>query len=159
MPVGAYASRSEIMSHISPEGNVYQAGTLSGNPVAMAAGIAQLSECLQPAFYAYLERKTKMFIESILTAIPISKQKEMGLKIISIESIFWIAFTEKETLRAAEEINPHSMNLFRKAYHLLLEKGVYLGPSGYEVGFVSAAHTEEDLKKAAAIIAEVLQLI
>lgn len=157
MPVGAYASSKEIMSNISPEGNVYQAGTLSGNPVAMAAGIAQLSECLQPNFYSDLENKTKSFIKAIINGVSASKQKETGLKIFSIGSIFWIAFTEKETIKSAEEINPESMNFFKNAYHSLLEHGVYLGPSGYEVGFVSAAHTNDDLIKAAEIISEILE--
>lgn len=153
LPVGAYASSVEIMSCISPEGDVYQAGTLSGNPVAMAAGIAQLSECLKPGFYTSLERKTQFLIEKILSP-GIKNQK---VKIFSIGSIFWIAFTDKEKIQSAEEIDPASMNHFRKMYHLLLEQGVYLGPSGYEVGFVSEAHSVDDLRKAAEVISEVLK--
>jgi glutamate-1-semialdehyde 2,1-aminomutase len=150
LPVGAYGASAAIMSNISPEGDVYQAGTLSGNPVAMAAGIAQLTECLKPNFYESLESKTKLFIE--VCGLPTE-----GCRFFSIGSIFWLAFTNKKTIKSAEEIDPASMQHFRKLYHELLEKGIYLGPSGYEVGFVSEAHTEEDLKKAAGVISENLK--
>ena len=162
LPVGAYGASAEIMSHISPAGNVYQAGTLSGNPVAMAAGIAQLKECLKKGFYEKLERKVSSISDGIRSPslcadkfqVPSSK-----VKIFSIGSIFWIAFTEKEKIQSAEEIDADSMKHFRKLYHELLERGIYLGPSGYEVGFVSEAHTEEDLKRAGTVIAESLSKI
>ena len=160
LPVGAYGASAEIMSKISPDGDVYQGGTLSGNPVAMAAGIAQLTECLKKGFYETLEKKTKSFVEGISRQLTVnSKQSTANLKIFSIGSIFWIAFTDKEKIQSAEEINPDSMKHFRKLYHELLENGVYLGPSGYEVSFVSEAHTESDLKKAAEIIVAALKKI
>jgi glutamate-1-semialdehyde 2,1-aminomutase len=131
------------MSFISPEGDVYQAGTLSGNPVAMSAGIAQLTECLKPNFYLDLETKTKYLVDGI------NKINSFNLfKIFSLGSIFWIAFTKHETVKAAEEIDAKSMSYFKILYHALLESGVYLGPSGYEVGFISAAHKPEDLNYA-----------
>ena len=139
-PVGAYAGKAAIMRFISPEGDVYQAGTLSGNPVAMRAGIAQLSQCLQPGFYEELEKKTKYLVEGIQSVCELRP-----FKIVSIGSIFWLAFTDRENVRSADEIDPASMVTFRKLYHELLDNGVYLGPSGYEVGFVSAAHTYADL--------------
>ncbi len=139
-PVGAYGSSKEIMSFISPEGDVYQAGTLSGNPVAMSAGIAQLTECLKPNFYLDLETKTKYLVDGI------NKINSFNLfKIFSLGSIFWIAFTKHETVKAAEEIDANSMSYFKILYHALLESGVYLGPSGYEVGFMSEAHSYEDI--------------
>ena len=139
-PVGAYGSSKEIMSFISPEGDVYQAGTLSGNPVAMSAGIAQLTECLKPNFYLDLETKTKYLVDGI------NKINSFNLfKIFSLGSIFWIAFTKHETVKAAEEIDANSMTYFKILYHALLENGVYLGPSGYEVGFMSEAHSYEDI--------------
>ena len=139
-PVGAYGSSKEIMSFISPEGDVYQAGTLSGNPVAMSAGIAQLTECLKPNFYLDLETKTKYLVDGI------NKINSFNLfKIFSLGSIFWIAFTKHETVKAAEEIDANSMSYFKILYHALLENGVYLGPSGYEVGFMSEAHSYEDI--------------
>lgn len=141
-PVGAYGASKQIMSHISPEGNVYQAGTLSGNPVAMTAGIAQLTECLAPGFYEELAEKTNYLVEGINKINPFPL-----FKIFNIGSIFWIAFTNKDKISDAGSIDPESMSHFKTLYHTLLENGVYLGPSGYEVGFISQAHTYEDLDK------------
>lgn len=155
LPVGMYGASAEIMSNISPDGNVYQAGTLSGNPVAMAAGIAQLTECLKPDFYQELERKTTFLIKEIFAQSKVSPDR---LKIFTVGSIFWIAFTEKEIVRSAEEIDGDSMKYFRILHHELLERGIYLGPSGYEVGFVCEAHTQEDLLKTAKAFAEALEI-
>ena len=140
-PVGAYGASKEIMSSISPEGNVYQAGTLSGNPVAMAAGIAQLTECLKPNFYSELERKTQILIKGL------TQNTKHNFKIFTVGSIFWLAFTDKEHIKCAEDIDAESMKHFKVLYHALLENGVYSGPSGYEVGFMSEAHTIEDIEK------------
>lgn len=139
-PVGAYGASVEIMSCVSPEGDVYQAGTLSGNPVAMQAGISQLSECLRPGFYEELEKKTNYLTNGIrqVNPFPLFKVFQMG-------SIFWLAFTEKEAIRSSADIDPNSMHYFKTLYHQLLQEGVYLGPSGYEVGFVSDAHSYSDL--------------
>ena len=141
-PVGAYGASEEIMNCVSPMGPVYQAGTLSGNPVAMAAGIAQLGECLKPGFYKSLEKNTAYLINGIqkVNTFPF-------LKIFSLGSIFWLAFTNKENISSSEDIDPNSMGYFKTLYHALLEEGVYMGPSGYEVGFVSEAHSREDLDK------------
>ncbi len=141
-PVGAYGASEELMNCVSPMGPVYQAGTLSGNPVAMAAGIAQLSECLKPGFYEQLEKNTKYLVEGIqnINSFPL-------LKIFHIGSIFWLAFTSKEKITCTEDIDPKSMNYFKTLYHALLEEGIYMGPSGYEVGFISEAHTISDLDK------------
>lgn len=150
-PVGCYASSKEIMSNISPEGGVYQAGTLSGNPVAMSAGIAQLTECLKPNFYKDLETKTQKLVKGL------SELRTKNFQLFSIGSIFWLTFTEQEKIQSAEEINPDSMKFFRDLYHPLLEKGIYLGPSGYEVGFMSEAHTEEDIDKTISVFKALLQ--
>lgn len=162
LPVGMYGSSVEIMSCISPEGPVYQAGTLSGNPVAMAAGIAQLTECLKPNFYQDLGNKTQFLIDSIFSNLksPIANLPagQAGLKIFSVGSIFWIAFTDKEVVRTAEEIDADSMKYFRILHKELLERGIYLGPSGYEVGFVCEAHTQDDLTKTAKAFAEALEI-
>jgi glutamate-1-semialdehyde 2,1-aminomutase len=141
-PVGAYGASAAVMSHVSPDGPVYQAGTLSGNPVAMAAGYAQLKECLEPGFYESLRKKTDHLVSSVQAYADV---KGYMFRIFSIESIFWIAFTDQVEIRKASEINPSSMQYFKKLHESLLEDGVYLGPSGYEVGFISAAHTEEDI--------------
>ncbi len=142
MPVGAYGASKEIMAKISPDGNVYQAGTLSGNPVAMNAGKAQLNECLKPDFYTGLEKKTEKLVNAVKNHI---EQHHYPANIISVHSLFWIYFS-KDTIRKASDIDPAGMDHFRQFFHSLLGKGVYLGPSGYEVGFVSEAHTDEDIR-------------
>lgn len=141
-PVGMYASSKEIMSSVSPEGNVYQAGTLSGNPVAMAAGIAQLTECLKPEFYSTLEKKTKKLTSGIENVF---RSSNIVLRTFSIGSIFWLSFSDKEHVRNADEIGAEGIKKFNELYHKLHANGIYFGPSGYEVGFVSAAHTDADI--------------
>jgi glutamate-1-semialdehyde 2,1-aminomutase len=155
LPVGAYGASREIMSCISPEGDVYQAGTLSGNPVAMSAGLAQLSTCLEPGFYQTQEAKTLRLVNGVRAHIA---AKGYTAKLWHIGSIFWIAFTDQEYIRTAEEIDPQSMQIFRRMYHALLERGIYLGPSGYEVGFVSAAHTEADIDRTITAFAEAMDV-
>ncbi|MFN8283749.1 MAG: glutamate-1-semialdehyde 2,1-aminomutase [Chitinophagales bacterium] len=149
MPVGAYGASHEIMNHISPLGSVYQAGTLSGNPVAMAAGIAQLTECLKENFYHDLQHKTDRLVDGIKKHI---KEKNYEITIYNIGSIFWFAFSDMTHLTRADQINAGKMTLFSKVYHYLLENGVYFGPSGYEVGFVSAAHSDADIDKTVQVI-------
>jgi glutamate-1-semialdehyde 2,1-aminomutase len=156
LPVGAYGSTADIMGNISPDGAVYQAGTLSGNPVAMAAGIAQLSELLKTGFYRDLHSKTEEFTEAIQRY---ASAKNYVFKVFSIGSIFWFAFTDQETIRRADEIDPASMDKFKKLHHELINRGVYLGPSGYEVGFISSAHTKIDLEKAKRAIFESLDVV
>ncbi|MBX7226519.1 MAG: glutamate-1-semialdehyde 2,1-aminomutase [Chitinophagales bacterium] len=156
MPVGAYGASVEIMSKVSPDGPVYQAGTLSGNPVAMAAGIAALTKCLQPNFYKDLEDKTSFFIDLIQKEID---KHHYPVHIFHIGSIFWWSFSNADAVRSADEIDANSMDYFKKLHRFLLERGVYFGPSGYEVGFVSAAHEKEDLVEAAMKINEGLAFI
>ncbi len=142
MPVGAYASSAEVMSMIAPEGPVYQAGTLSGNPVAMAAGIAQLKECLRPGFFEVLKEKTEYLVNAVLKY---AQEKKYAFNMFSVGSIFWVSFSEKKAIHRMDEIDGDDMKKFTPFHRALLERGVYLGPSGYEVGFVSAAHTISDL--------------
>ena len=146
LPVGAYGASNKIMATVSPEGPVYQAGTLSGNPVAMAAGIAQLELCLSPDFYRSMEAKTRGFVERVNAYAQV---KNYDFELVSVASIFWLSFNGKKSIHRADEINA-DMSLFNKLHDYLLHHGVYLGPSGYEVGFVSAAHTEDELAFAAA---------
>ncbi|WP_345948457.1 glutamate-1-semialdehyde 2,1-aminomutase [Mucilaginibacter sp. PAMB04274] len=156
LPVGAYGASAQIMSNVSPEGPVYQAGTLSGNPVAMAAGIAQLTELLKPGFYEDLNNKTKSFVNDILT---FANQRNYPVNISHIGSIFWFAFDTTDTIRKAEDIDPHSMNRFKTMHQHLLNSGVYFGPSGYEVGFISAAHTMAILDTAKQAIFDSLNVV
>ena len=155
-PVGAYAASNEIMSAVSPLGGVYQAGTLSGNPVAMAAGAAQLSECLKNDFYPQLEKKTNIFTKKINE---FALNNDISLKVFQFGSVFWMAFTDKDKISSSQEIDPASMSHFKLLHKELLQKGIYLGPSGYEVGFISSAHSDEDLVYAAETINSCLHTI
>jgi glutamate-1-semialdehyde 2,1-aminomutase len=152
LPVGAYGASKKIMSQVSPDGPVYQAGTLSGNPVAMAAGKATLTEALKEGFYKTLETNTASFLSAISTHC---QEKGYKVTVQTIGSIFWISFSN-EIIRSADRITAASMKHFKKFHAELLQRGVYLGPSGYEVGFVSAAHTSQELTFAAARICEAL---
>lgn len=155
MPVGAYGASKAIMSTVAPEGPVYQAGTLSANPVAMAAGFASLKQLLEPGFYENMANKTRRFVDRILSY---SASKRYTLTVPTVGSIFWFAFAADE-IRRADQIDPESMALFRALHHELLQKGVYLGPSGYEVGFVSAAHSDADLDEASELIENALDVV
>ncbi|WAC39113.1 glutamate-1-semialdehyde 2,1-aminomutase [Pedobacter sp. SL55] len=155
LPVGMYGASSEIMAHISPDGGVYQAGTLSGNPVAMAAGIAALTILSSEGFYEELNAKAQTFVNDLKAHIA---DKGYELNIFTVGSIFWFAFTDKH-IKTAEDIDPASMEKFKIMHRELLNRGIYFGPSGYEVGFVSAAHTALELDKAKQAIFEALEVV
>lgn len=155
LPVGAYGASAEVMNTVAPEGPVYQAGTLSGNPVAMAAGIAQISECLKPGFYDELEMKTEIFCREVHRH---AEEKGYPVSLPHKGSIFWTAFSV-DKIQAAEDIPANSGELFKKMHAELLERGVYLGPSGFEVGFISEAHTDEQMNKAVEAFKESLDAI
>ncbi|MEM8527620.1 MAG: glutamate-1-semialdehyde 2,1-aminomutase [Bacteroidota bacterium] len=155
MPVGAFGASNEIMSNVAPEGAVYQAGTLSANPVAMAAGYAAAEQLLEDGFYEGMAKKTQIFVASIQEYCD---QKGYEVSIPNIGSIFWIAF-DRNRIISADQIDAASMEKFKVLHHELLQNGVYLGPSGYEVGFVSAAHTKEDLQEAAEKICGAMDVV
>ncbi|MFT5858231.1 MAG: glutamate-1-semialdehyde 2,1-aminomutase [Flavobacteriaceae bacterium] len=155
LPVGAYGANAEIMACVSPDGPVYQAGTLSGNPVAMAAGIAQLTECAKDGFYEDQAERTNYFVAQINDH---ARAKGYDFEVITVASIFWLSFDGKKRIRKADQINP-DMGGFRKLFTELLDRGVYLGPSGYEVGFVSSAHTKEYLDVAALAFCDSLDVV
>jgi glutamate-1-semialdehyde 2,1-aminomutase len=154
MPVGAYGASAAIMGNVAPEGPVYQAGTLSANPVAMAAGLATLEELLEPGVYASLERKTEKFT-SFVQAHCDAHGYEVSLP--HIASIFWIAFS-RERIQRADQIDAGKMEFFKTLHFELLQRGVYLGPSGYEVGFISTAHGENELDQAADALCRALDV-
>jgi glutamate-1-semialdehyde 2,1-aminomutase len=155
LPVGAYGAKKEVMAHVSPEGPVYQAGTLSGNPVAMSAGIAQLTVCSKPNFYEDQEERTKQFVSEINNY---AASKNYNFEMVSIASIFWLKFDKSQQIRRADQIDG-DMTPFKKLHKSLLEKGVYLGPSGYEVGFISHVHTKNILDEAKELFCEALDEI
>jgi glutamate-1-semialdehyde 2,1-aminomutase len=143
------------MACVSPDGPVYQAGTLSGNPVAMSAGIAMLTELLKPGFYEDQERRTQLFVNKINAH---AQAKGYNFELVTIGSIFWISFDNSKRIHRSDEINP-DMTGFKHLHRALLERGVYMGPSGYEVGFISQAHTEEIIATASDRFIEALDAI
>jgi len=145
LPVGAYGAKKEIMAYVSPEGPVYQAGTLSGNPVAMAAGLAQLELCAAEGFYARQAKRTQQFVDEINS---FAFGHEYPMELVCVGSIFWFSFNGKKRIKAAGQIDG-DMSAFNFMHQYLLDVGVYFGPSGYEVGFVSSAHTDTQLDYAA----------
>jgi len=155
MPVGAYAASRKIMENVAPVGPVYQAGTLSANPVAMAAGYATLLELLKPGFYENLVSKTQRFTAQLQA---FCDQRGYEVTFPSIGSIFWPTFSRSHMHRA-DEIDGSKMSLFKKMHLACLQRGVYFGPSGYEVGFISSAHTDADLDFAVEKICESLDVV
>lgn len=144
LPVGAYGGRQDIMQLISPEGPVYQAGTLSGNPVAMAAGIATIKEIKSnPTFYEELDKKTKYLVWGLKDAAKLAGKK---IVINSISSMYTPFFTEKP-VTDFESAMQSDTKLYAKFFHLMFERGVYLPPSQFEAHFVSAAHTNRDIDR------------
>jgi len=148
MPVGAFGGSTEIMSKLSPLGPVYQAGTLSGNPVAMTAGLATLEKLADGKIYAELEEKNRRFVSKL-----IGKINGSVINVPGIASIFWIVF-QKDLPRSAGDIDPDGISHFNRMHEAVLNDGIYLPPSGYEVCFLSAAHTNEMLDDAADILAK-----
>lgn len=155
MPVGAYAASREIMENVAPMGPVYQAGTLSANPVAMAAGFATLTELLKPGFYESLEEKTARFTAHLQE---FCDQRGYEATFPHVGSVFWPTFS-RQAIRRSDEIDGSRMGFFKTMHLECLKRGVYFGPSGYEVGFVSSAHKDADLDFAAGMICESLEVV
>lgn len=153
MPVGAYGGKTKYMDMVAPVGPVYQAGTLSGNPVAMSAGWAQISQCLEAGFYEDQKERTDFFAGLINDH---SEKNELPIKLVTVGSIFWMHHNSGSAIQKASEILPEKNNWFQHCHRKLMDAGVYFGPSAYEVGFVSAAHDKETLEKAANIVNAVL---
>jgi glutamate-1-semialdehyde 2,1-aminomutase len=156
LPVGAYGGRRDIMSMIAPDGPVYQAGTLSGNPLAMAAGIATLKKLEGAQAYKTLREKADLLRHKLQ---PVQQQYAGRVLIQQLESIFCFYFTNAEKIKTLEEVKKCDMQLFGRYHREMLNCGIYLAPSGYEVGFLSLAHTEADLDRTVAAIGTALKTI
>jgi glutamate-1-semialdehyde 2,1-aminomutase len=152
-PVGAYAASKDIMDHISPNGPVYQAGTLSGNPVAMAAGLATLEKTGRPGFYEDLERKGALLQAGLEKA---AADHGVTAAVARQGSLVWTVF-QPEAPRSFAEIDGSKMEIYGCLHRGLIDRGVYLAPSGWEVGFVSAAHTDADIATTVAAVADTFQ--
>ncbi len=142
MPVGAFGGKREIMEHISPLGPVYQAGTLSGNPVAMAAGLATLKQAMQPGFYADVSKRTDRLVKGILEKARIH---EIPMSANAVGAMFGLFFTEETNVSNFAQVTECNVDRFKLFFHGMLNEGVYLAPSAFEAGFVSGAHSEADI--------------
>lgn len=144
MPVGALGGKAEIMSFLAPEGPVYQAGTLSGNPLAMAAGLATLEEIEKPDFFADLNKTTSALTQALAS---VAEALNIPLFTASLGGMFGFCFTDKKEIANYADIAASDESLFKEFYHGMLESGVYFAPSMYEAGFVSSAHSEIEINK------------
>ncbi|MCU0625988.1 MAG: glutamate-1-semialdehyde 2,1-aminomutase [Gemmatimonadaceae bacterium] len=151
LPVAAYGGRREIMSHVAPQGAVYQAGTLSGNPLAMAGGLATLT-ALTPALHAIVERRTGELVAGLRAigaraGVPITADHAGSM---------WGLFFHPGPVRSYEEAKQGDTALFRRFFHAARERGVYLAPSAFEAGFMSAAHGDDVVTETLGILEEAL---
>jgi glutamate-1-semialdehyde 2,1-aminomutase len=153
LPAGAFAGTRAIMRHIAPEGPVYQAGTLSGNPLAMTAGLATLRVLGRADGWSRLEAlgaHAEKALEPVLRGAPV--------RLARLGSLLWLSFQEGALPRAAEAVDARAGERFKPVFHALLERGFYLPPSAYEVLFLSTAHTERELSDFAAALADVVAM-
>jgi len=155
LPVGAFGGRADVMDMLAPIGPVYQAGTLSGNPLAMAAGLAQLKELSKPSGYPRLEQLGAHFEAGLRTVM---NAKGIPHRIHRVGSMFCLFFTDREIVNV-DDVMKQDLELFKKFFWGCLDKGIYLAPSPYETGFISLAHTEADLDDTLTVFDEVLTAI
>jgi glutamate-1-semialdehyde 2,1-aminomutase len=144
MPVGAFGGRREVMQHIAPLGPVYQAGTLSGNPVAMAAGLANLRGVAEPGFHARLQATTERLVAGLAEAargagVPLATNHVCGM--------FGLFFTDAPRVSSYAGATACDVERFKRFFHAMLAEGVYLAPSAYEAGFVSGAHGDAEIEQ------------
>lgn len=144
MPVGAFGGRREVMDALAPTGPVYQAGTLSGNPIAMAAGFACLTQIAQPGTYQTLTERTTQLAQGLLAA---AKAEDIPLVVNHVGGMFGIFFTDADSVTCYADVTQCDVERFKRFFHLMLEEGVYLAPSAFEAGFMSLAHGHEEIER------------
>jgi glutamate-1-semialdehyde 2,1-aminomutase len=144
MPVGAFGGSRKIMEYLAPLGPVYQAGTLSGNPVAMAAGLKTLQLISVPGFYAELSAKTSQLLQGLQQA---ADQAGVGFTSNQVGAMFGLFFTAEKNISRYAQVMQCDQSQFKQFFHNMLAQGVYLAPSAFEAGFVSAAHSEADIQE------------
>ncbi|MBI5867382.1 MAG: glutamate-1-semialdehyde 2,1-aminomutase [candidate division Zixibacteria bacterium] len=154
LPVGAFGGRRDIMQHLAPLGKVYQAGTLSGNPVAMAAGLAALEVIEAENAYERLEQMGARFGATLRQQVDL---ESLGVALTRIGSIFWLYLASSQAPIDPAALDTASAARYRYLFHFALDHGIYLAPSAYEVGFLSLAHDDDALNRAAGILAEGLK--
>jgi glutamate-1-semialdehyde 2,1-aminomutase len=153
MPVGAFAGPRALMRHLAPEGKVYQAGTLSGNPVAMTAGLVTLRTLAAEDGWTRLDALGRYFAQTLAAALSASV---MPSTLAALSSMFWFVLHSAEPPRAAEQIDARAAAVYARLFHSLLAKGIALAPSAYEIGFLSLAHSRVDVDRLAAALGEAL---
>ncbi len=151
MPVGAFGASAAIMSRLAPDGDTYQAGTLSGNPVAMAAGLATLDVLEREGAWDKLEARGAR-LQQLLA--PVVGNAGFPLHLVRLGSLLWLSLHDEPVLRRAGTLAPAAATRFAKIFHAMLARGVYIAPSAYEVTFVSLAHCDDDLQRFATALAE-----
>ena len=156
MPVGALGGERKIMESLAPDGPVYQAGTLSGNPVAMTAGLMTLNLISERGFHDQLHRKTRLLVDGILNA---AKDNHIPLTTNHVCGMFGLFFTEEKEVTNFSQATSCNLQHFNHFFHSMLEQGVYLAPSPYEAGFISGAHNEEDIEKTIGLVNNAFQEI
>jgi len=144
MPVGAFGGREDILNHIAPDGPVYQAGTLSGNPVAMSAGLTTLNLISEINFFEELSATTNILVNGIQK---VADAAGIPFTTNAIGGMFGLFFTEEGSVTSFEQVMNCNQERFNTFFHGMLEHGIYLAPSSFEAGFVSKAHTDEDIEK------------
>ena len=142
LPVGAFGGRREIMQKLAPVGPVYQAGTLSGNPLAMAAGLALLAQLEDPGIYVRLEATTSTLLAGLREA---AAAAGVPFTTVQVGSMFGLFFTACAAVKSYAEVTACDVDAFRRFFHTMLDRGVYLAPSAFEAGFVSSAHGPEEI--------------
>ena len=141
MPVGAYGGRRDIMEKVAPSGPIYQAGTLSGNPVAVAAGFATLEATEAPGFYPRLTQMTQAFVDGLVAA---ARRKNIAFSAQAVGGMFGLYFSP-EVPTSYRAVMSADTDRFKRFFHAMLDAGIYLAPSAFEAGFVSAAHSDDDI--------------
>ncbi|MDN5370439.1 MAG: glutamate-semialdehyde -aminomutase [Shewanella sp.] len=142
MPVGAFGGRKDVMQYVAPTGPVYQAGTLSGNPIAMSAGLAQLEALCEPGIYEALAEKTKRVAEGIKAA---AAKHGIAMAVNYVGGMFGLFFTDAPEVTNFAQVTQCNVEQFKVFYHGMLDEGVYLAPSAFEAGFLSMAHGEQEI--------------
>jgi glutamate-1-semialdehyde 2,1-aminomutase len=152
LPVGAFGGRADIMDQLAPDGPVYQAGTLSGNPLAMVAGLTQLDELARAGAYEYLAQVGSQMADGLRK---IFTEKGMPHRVNQVGSMFCLYFIDEEIVNV-DTVQKQDFGIFKKLFWGCLEAGVYLAPSPYETGFISMAHTREDIDDTLDVIESVV---
>jgi len=156
MPVGAFGGKQEIMEKIAPTGPIYQAGTLSGNPVAMAAGLKTLELISEPHFYSRLSDRTLQLTKGLKEQ---ADKAGIPLTTNTVGGMFGVFFSEEEKMTNFAQASACNVDRFKTFYHGMLENGIYMAPSAYEAGFVSSMHTDEDIEDTIAAAAKVFAVL